>query len=123
MWPWNTGRTVYLGDAAHATSPQLGQGANLALVDAWTLARCLAVEPSLHDALYAYSAARRGHLGWYQFVTRALTPLFQSDYELLGALRDAVMGPLCRVPFVHRQMVEGMAGIARGPWRSPLALP
>lgn len=123
MWPWNTGRTVYLGDAAHATSPQLGQGANLALVDAWALAQCLAVEPTLQDALYAYSRARRGHLGWYQLVTRALTPLFQSDYELLGLLRDAVMGPLCRVPFVQRQMVEGMAGVARGPWRAPLPLP
>lgn len=123
MWPWNTGRTVYLGDAAYATSPQLGQGANLALLDAWALAQCLAEAPTLQDALYAYSRARRGHLGWYQLVTRALTPLFQSDYELLGRVRDAVMGPLCRVPFVHRQMVEGMAGVARGPWCPPLTSP
>ena len=33
---------VFLGDAAHACSPQLGQGANLALVDAWTLAESVA---------------------------------------------------------------------------------
>ncbi len=125
MWPWNTGRVVYLGDAAHATSPQLGQGCNLALVDAWVLSECLDHHESVFDALYAYSRARRSHLRWYQFVTRWLTPFFQSDAAVLGHLRDALFGPSLRVPFVKRQMVEGMAGISRGPWpwASPLSLP
>ena len=33
--------TVFLGDCAHSTSPQLGQGANLAIEDGYVLARCL----------------------------------------------------------------------------------
>ena len=31
---WNAGPVLFIGDAAHGTSPQLGQGANLGLVDA-----------------------------------------------------------------------------------------
>ena len=38
---WHTGRVVVIGDAAHAMSPQLGQGANLALIDAQVLAASL----------------------------------------------------------------------------------
>ena len=36
---WNEGPVLFIGDAAHGTSPQLGQGANLGLVDAHTLCR------------------------------------------------------------------------------------
>ena len=123
MWPWNTGRVVYLGDSAHATSPQLGQGCNLALLDAWVLSQNLAAHPVLHDALYAYSTERRSHLGWYQFITRWLTPFFQSDLWPLGLFRDVVFGPSTSVPFVKRQMVEAMAGISRGPLARVLKLP
>src|SRR5690606_7291096 len=60
--PWHTHDVVYLGDAAHATSPQLGQGANLALVDAMALAEALDGARTLHEGLTAYSDARRAHL-------------------------------------------------------------
>ena len=90
MWPWHADRLVFLGDAAHATSPQLGQGANLAMIDAVTFADCVAAAP---DA--AYSAARRRHLNYYQFMTRALTPFFQSDSRLLAVVRDLTF-PLAR---------------------------
>lgn len=39
---WYRGAAALLGDAAHPTLPFLAQGANLALEDAWVLARCLA---------------------------------------------------------------------------------
>ncbi|KAG7090882.1 hypothetical protein E1B28_009963 [Marasmius oreades] len=38
---WHQGRVVLVGDAAHPTSPHLGQGANQALEDVYHLVRCL----------------------------------------------------------------------------------
>ncbi len=120
MRPWHTSNVVYLGDAAHAMSPQLGQGCNLALMDALVLAECISEEDSLPEALAAYDGRRRAHLGYYQFATRWLTPFFQSDYTPLGWLRDVFMGPACRLPWVGRQMVLSMCGISLGPFSPPL---
>ncbi len=121
MQRWNVHNVVHLGDAAHAMSPQLGQGANLALWDAMVLADCLEEldgEP-LVRALDAYSLRRRHHLGYFQWVTRALTPFFQSDHDALGWMRDAFMPIAGRVPLFRRAMVMGMCGTADGhPWRS-----
>src|SRR6184192_4185022 len=101
MSRWNTHNVVYLGDAAHAMSPQLGQGCNLALFDAWTLAQSLAAHEHLPVALSAYTGARADHLRFYQFATRWLTPLFQSDVGALGHARDLVMGTMSRVPLFN----------------------
>ena len=47
-----------LGDAAHPTTPNLGQGANMAIDDAIALARALRDEPSLPAALARYERER-----------------------------------------------------------------
>ncbi|HEY2509967.1 MAG TPA: NAD(P)/FAD-dependent oxidoreductase [Polyangiaceae bacterium] len=111
---WHAHRVVFLGDAAHATSPQLGQGCNLALVDAADLADALQASRSLPAALERYTATRRDHLAYYQLATRWLTPFFQSDDDWLGVLRDLALGPACAVPFVRREMVRSMAGTKTG---------
>lgn len=123
MADWHSKNVVCLGDAAHAMSPQLGQGCNLALMDAEELARCVARCTNVEHALQRYTDSRREHLGWYQFATRWLTPFFQSDYALLGAVRDTFMGPSCRIPWVGQQMVESMCGLSLGPLERPLPLP
>ena len=56
---WYKGPVILIGDAAHATSPNAGQGASLALEDAIVLARCLRDVPSLADAFVAYEQLRR----------------------------------------------------------------
>ncbi|HSI02950.1 MAG TPA: FAD-dependent monooxygenase, partial [Myxococcota bacterium] len=107
---WDVGSVLYMGDCGHGMSPQLGQGANLALIDAYTLGEVLRSEPDLPSALTAYSRRRRFMLHYYQFVTRWLTPFFQSDTTLLGPLRDAMMGPLTRIPPLRWLMLQSMAG-------------
>jgi FAD-dependent urate hydroxylase len=55
---WSKGRTVLIGDAAHATSPSSGQGASLAIESAVQLARCLRDLPH-PQAFSAYEEMRR----------------------------------------------------------------
>ena len=58
---WHSGRQVVLGDAAHPTLPFLAQGANMALEDAWVLAREISELP-LEQALQSYENKRRGRV-------------------------------------------------------------
>lgn len=113
------GPVVYLGDAAHAMSPQLGQGANLALVDAMTLADSLDSTPNLRAAIEQYARLRRASTSYYQFASRWLTPIFQSGLEPIAPARDLVMGAMCRIKWTRRQMLESLTGVKTGlmPWR------
>jgi 2-polyprenyl-6-methoxyphenol hydroxylase-like FAD-dependent oxidoreductase len=122
MRHWHEPGAVFIGDAAHATSPQLGQGANLALWDAMVLADCVASAPTVDEALTAYTLARRRHLAYYQFATRALTPFFQSDSRLLGVVRDLIFPTSRWLRPLRRRMVRTMAGIDRGIIRRPIPL-
>ena len=114
MRQWHQGRVVCLGDCAHATSPQLGQGANLALVDARALARCLRGGGGVADALARYTRERRAHLRYYQWASRWLTPFFQSNSRLAAAARDLALGPLCRAPWIRGQMARTLGGRKSG---------
>jgi len=56
---WSRGRTLLIGDAAHATSPHAGQGASIALEDAYRLAIALQAEADLGVAFQNFEAERR----------------------------------------------------------------
>jgi 2-polyprenyl-6-methoxyphenol hydroxylase-like FAD-dependent oxidoreductase len=123
MSRWHERGVVFIGDAAHATSPQLGQGANLALVDALVLAHAVAAAPSIDAALELYSRTRRGHLGYYQRMTRWLTPFFQSRSGALGLLRDWTFPLANLIPPLRNHMIKTMAGVSMGLLARPLRLP
>ncbi|HEY3254134.1 MAG TPA: NAD(P)/FAD-dependent oxidoreductase [Polyangiaceae bacterium] len=122
MSPWHTQRQVFIGDAAHAMSPQLGQGTNLALMDASALCAALTEDVPLAIALERYSRTRRAQIDFYQFASRWLTPLFQSDLQALGPLRNAVMSLACQLPIMREEMLRTMAGVKRGIARPSLSL-
>src|SRR5204862_2391904 len=107
-------RLVFIGDAAHATSPQLGQGTNLALEDARVLACCVSTSSNLRDGLASFSQARLAHVRYYQRASWALTPFFQSEAAPLGWLRDLGMGAVCRFPPSRRLMLKALAAVHCG---------
>jgi 2-polyprenyl-6-methoxyphenol hydroxylase-like FAD-dependent oxidoreductase len=123
MSRWHTRRQVFIGDAAHAMSPQLGQGTNLALMDASELCAALSEDVPLAIALERYSRARQEQIDFYQFASRWLTPLFQSDLQALGPLRNALMSLSCQLPLMREEMLRTMAGIKRGIVRPSFSLP
>jgi salicylate hydroxylase len=55
---WVVGRTVLIGDAAHAMLPFLGMGAAMAIEDGYVLAKAFALEPDPAAALARFQAAR-----------------------------------------------------------------
>ena len=108
-------RLAVIGDAAHSTSPQLGQGANMALLDAAALASAFAQCPSIADALAAYAKRRRWHVRLYQTLGAILTPFYQSDSVLLPALRDHGYSGVSALPGGKRLL----ASLAAGLWLDP----
>ncbi|MER5987729.1 FAD-dependent monooxygenase [Streptomyces sp. NPDC001787] len=70
--PWHVGRVVLAGDAAHASTPHLAQGAAMAVEDAQVLAESLDAEDDVAAALTAWEARRRPRAMWVQNMSRAI---------------------------------------------------
>jgi 2-polyprenyl-6-methoxyphenol hydroxylase-like FAD-dependent oxidoreductase len=69
--PWVKGRVVLIGDAAHATSPNMAEGASIALEDAVVLSEVLEQigrhpESMSNDLLAAFAHRRRARVEWVQ---------------------------------------------------------
>ena len=65
-----------------------------------------------------FDRARRWRLRFYQFNSKALTPVFQSNSRVVGTLRDLLMGPLCHFPPSRQQMLTTLVGAQNNaiPW-------
>jgi 2-polyprenyl-6-methoxyphenol hydroxylase-like FAD-dependent oxidoreductase len=104
-------RIVLIGDAAHAMSPHLGQGANLALLDAESLAQALAMEASLPVAFQRYVRNRNSQNQYYSLLSLIFTPFFQSNGQLLGMGRDIALPLMQAIPPMRWQMELSLAGL------------
>jgi len=111
-------RMIAIGDAWHSASPQLGQGANMALLDAWALALGMAEGRTLDEKLRLAISWRRDHVWLYQWVTRLFTPLYQSDTSWHPVLRDRLLAPLSRTwptSKIQAQLMSGLFGFPLAP--------
>jgi len=109
---------VHIGDAWHSASPQLGQGANMALLDAWALAKGLAEANDVDEGIRRAVKMRRRHVMTYQWLTALFTPVYQSDSRLLPLIRDHVVGPLSKLwpaTTIQATMVSGLVANPLGP--------
>ena len=105
---WSRGRVMLLGDAAHAPLPHQGQGAGLAIEDAYALGALLA-KSGLNDygsAFQAFENLRKRRAWMVQAYSRAAG----RAYKLLGdaaTTRDATWPSLPqRIGWIHRYRAE-----------------
>jgi 2-polyprenyl-6-methoxyphenol hydroxylase-like FAD-dependent oxidoreductase len=101
--PWSAGRIVMIGDAAHSTTPNLGQGGCMAIEDAPVLARCLREGINIPAALASFERERFDR-------TRAVT----SESLRLGWLGQRSNPRMCAVRDFCLGLVPPNAAIKRG---------
>lgn len=110
-------RLIHIGDAWHTASPQLGQGANMALLDAMAVAVALRLcrDPAVVPALTVQ--LRGWHVVLYQWITAFFTPLYQSEAAFPAWLRDWLFAPASQVwpgKQVQALLMSGLAGSPLG---------
>ena len=106
-------RLALLGDAAHSTSPQLGQGANMGLLDALALADALAERAEIDDALRPMPP-RAGGICAFTRPRAGGSRLSSSRTVEPRLLRDLAFPCLARIPYFRRETVRSLAGLKTG---------
>jgi 2-polyprenyl-6-methoxyphenol hydroxylase-like FAD-dependent oxidoreductase len=114
---WNEGPVLFIGDAAHGTGPQLGQGANMGLLDAHALGRSLAEASDVAQAIDLFARRRGPASRFYRSASHLLTPFFQSGSVPRAIVRDLLLRQACQTPIVRPMMAGVLAGLRQG-WLS-----
>ncbi|WP_432005285.1 FAD-dependent monooxygenase [Streptomyces parvus] len=85
---FHSGRVALLGDAAHAMTPNLGQGGCQAIEDAVVLAHLLAGDTAVPAALAAYTEARHGRTTRISHRSRRMGDLARLSHPLAVSARN-----------------------------------
>ncbi len=92
--PWYKNRVVMIGDAAHATIPQLGSGAALAIEDAVVLAEEIQKDQSVEDVLENYMKRRYERCKMVCDASEKLAEWEQMEWKGIPLPEGANMGAL-----------------------------
>ena len=114
-------RIVYVGDAAHCSSPQLGQGINMSIVDAVVLCRALTQKNDVDDALKFYAKARKSHVLAYQYLARLLTPFYHSRDVIAIFARDHYFYLVFKISVFKRITATVLSGNIFNPLKTVLS--
>ena len=112
-------RLALLGDAAHEIHPLAGQGLNLGLADAVSLAEHvieavrLGLDPGSAGVLGRYQQDRRFEAVRLAGTTDALNRLFSNDSLPVRVLRDLGLGVVDRLPGLKGMLAREAAGATR----------
>lgn len=88
---WSKGRVTLLGDAAHAMTPNMGQGACQALEDAWVLADTLRRTQPDAQALLTYQRKRLAHANMVATRSQQIGNVAQWEHPLACWFRDHLL--------------------------------
>ncbi len=88
---WHRGRVALLGDAAHATTPNLGQGGAQAIEDAYVSAENLATQATVEAAFTAYERIRRGKADHVVSRSRQLGKVVHIGNPVIRRLRNTLL--------------------------------
>lgn len=102
---WGRGRVTLLGDAAHPTTPNLGQGACMAMEDALVLAKCLTSADEMEARLRRYEKLRFKRTALITRDSLRVGQVGQIENTIVAALRNAAfkMIPNIFMEMRHRQ--------------------
>ena len=89
--PWHDGRVLLIGDAAHAMTPNMGQGAAMALEDSMVLVELLREGSSVAEVPARLHARRASRVRWVQNQSRRIGRVAQLEGALGCRLRNAAL--------------------------------
>jgi ubiquinone biosynthesis UbiH/UbiF/VisC/COQ6 family hydroxylase len=104
-------RLALIGDAAHGIHPLAGQGVNLGLRDARTLAATLMARTSQTDCgdyrlLRRYERARKEDILAMELATDSLQKLFNNANPTIARLRNLGLGITNQLPLVKNRLIQ-----------------
>ena len=89
--PWFKGRVLLIGDAGHATTPNMGQGAGMAIEDAAVLCDMLSGGESWADVIPEFAARREPRVRFIVDQSRRIGRFAQVENAMLASLRNWMM--------------------------------